>query len=109
MKKSLFSSGNASKKSMLFRESVFVENGKKLDEIARKNKRSAIRKYISAVAHFFETNNKLSKEQLDDFVATYKETYINNDFSVASLYDGNDETKKASLRKLLEYVKKNNK
>ena len=51
----------------------------------------------------------VSKEQLDDFVATYKETYINNDFSVASLYDGNDETKKASLRKLLEYVKKNNK
>lgn len=111
MKKDLFTSGNKSAKNSLFRTEKFVdEKGNNLDEIGRKNLRSKIRKYVASVVYYFlNNNNKLSKEQISDFVDTYKEYYKINDFSLSSIYDGSDETKKKNLSSLLDYIKKNNK
>lgn len=105
---SLFSGGNKSKKNSLFRPEIFVNDKKeKMDEIERKNLRSQIRKNILKVLHSFVENGcKMNEKQIDMFVKYYFACYLVNDFSVASIYDGNDNEKKSALEKFLSYVKK---
>lgn len=105
---SLFSGGNKSKKNSLFRSEIFVnDKNEKLDEIGRKNKRSEIRKNIQKVIHSFVENGcKMNDKQIDMFIRYYFACYLVNDFSVSSLYDGNDNEKKTLLEKFLSYVKK---
>lgn len=107
MKKSLFSSGNASAKKSLYKKELFAD----FSEKSEKNVRTMIRKYLQSVVKSFISNNTLSEEQKTDFIETYNKYYMLNDFSVASIYDGSDEEYKEELKKLLSFIapKDNNK
>lgn len=107
MNKNLFKSESASKAS-LFKSSTFTNpDGTPMDEVQRKNTRTKIRKYIAAAVNYFNSNNTFTQEMIQDFIATYNEFYAVNDFTVASIYNGSDDTKKAGLQKLLDHIKAN--
>lgn len=103
MEKSLFSSGNKSAKSSLYKKEIFADSEK-----SAKNIRTKIRKYLESVNNFFKVNNTLNEEQMNDFLNTYKDTYLKNDFSVASIYDGANNEYKEELKNLLTFAKKAN-
>lgn len=109
MQKSLFSSGTKSSKATLFNKAIFVnEDNSPMDANQMKNLRSKIRKYINAVSTtFIAQGNTLNAEQLKDFVDTYQAYYAKADYTVASIYDGGDNAKKASFKALLDFAKPN--
>ena len=107
MNKNLFSTATASKAS-LFKSSTFTNpDGTPMDEIQRKNTRTKIRKYIAAAVNYFNSNNTFTEEMTKDFINTYQEFYAVNDYTVASIYNGSDDAKKAGLQKPLDHIKAN--
>lgn len=106
MQKSLFSSAsNAGSKASIFKPFV-NEDGTACTANQAKAKRIQIRKYIDKVLSAFAAQgNTLNEEQTKDFLETYSQVYLTNDFSVASIYNGSDDTKKEAIGTLLNYLK----
>ena len=97
------SSGQKSSKVTLIKKDFYVSCECK-DDIDRKNLRTKIRKVLKSYIHAFVKNNKLSDDEKKSFVDFYKKVYETNDFSVSSVYDGNDDETKENLKKMLSFV-----
>lgn len=87
-----------------------LDKSKRLDSDSQKKLRTKIRKELNTLMFNIVFNTKKKNEDrvkqcIKEFLQFYKSTYIVNDFSLKSLYSGNEESKVFEYTLALDIVK----
>lgn len=83
-------------------EKLSFEDAKKL----RQKNRNKLFSFCRNICFFFLSDNTTElQKSIKDFEIFYKETYIKNDFSLQSIFNGREEDKKKDLQKMLDIIK----